>query len=387
MHYNFQTRVSSTRPSAIREFAGNVSKFDDGVDLTLGEPDFDTPERIKQAGIRAIEENKTKYTPDDGLRELRVSACAYFQREYGLKYDPDWEMMVTCGATEALDAAFRAVLGPGDEIIVPQPVYLGYEPLIRFCGAVPVYIDTAEDNYTLTPAKLDQACTGYTRALLLNYPNNPTGKVMNESEMQAVADWLDRHPDIMVISDEVYAGLTYHRRHISIASLNDLWSRTIVINGLSKSYAMTGWRIGFLAAPRRISDEIYKVHQNTVTCTASVSQYAAIEALKSSQETIEMRHAYERRAEYLYEAFKEMDLPVSMPGGAFYLFPDISKFGLSSLGFATMLLTKYHVGTVPGSAFGRAGEGHLRISYAAGMHELKELVRRMHLCLSELSGD
>ncbi len=387
MHYNFQTRVSSARPSVIREFAGNVSKFDDAVDLTLGEPDFNTPERIRQAGIRAIEENRTKYTPDDGIRELRAAACAYFKREYELEYDPDWEMMVTCGATEALDAAFRSVLGPGDEILVPQPVYLGYEPLIRFCGAVPVYMDTSENHFVLTPEMLEKACTGYTRALLLNYPCNPTGCVPTEGEMQAIADWLERHPDIMIISDEVYAGLTYHRRHISIASLNDLWNRTIVINGLSKSYAMTGWRIGFLAAPRRISDELYKVHQNTVTCAAAMSQYAALEALKSSQETVEMRHAYEKRAEYLCEALKEMDIPVNMPGGAFYLFPDISQFGLSSLGFATMLLQRYHVGTVPGSAFGKAGEGHIRISYAASMEQLKEFVRRMHLCVGAMAGD
>jgi aspartate/methionine/tyrosine aminotransferase len=387
MHYNFQTRVSSTRPSLIREFSGNVSRYDDAVDLTLGEPDFDTPERIRQAGIRAIEENRTRYTEDDGLRELRVAACAYFKREYELNYDPDWEMMVTCGATEALDAAFRSVLGPGDEILVPSPVYLGYEPLIRFCGAVPVYVDTSANHFVLTPAMLEEACTSYTRALLLNYPNNPTGKVLSEGEMQALADWLSRHPDIMIISDEVYAGLTYHRRHISIAALNDLWNRTIVINGLSKSYAMTGWRIGFLAAPRRISDELYKVHQNTVSCASSISQYAAVEALKSSEETVMMRHAYEERAEYLIEAFKALDIPVSMPGGAFYLFPDISQFGLSSLGFATLLLQKYHVGVVPGSAFGSSGEGCIRISYAASMEQLKVFVRRLHRCISSLTGE
>lgn len=384
MNYNFQFRVRSARPSILREFSNRTKEFADAVDLTIGEPDFDTPDRIKQAGNKAIQDNMTRYTKNDGIVELRQAACDYFQREYGLTYDPEWEMMVTCGATEALDSAFRAMLGPGDEIMLPAPIYTGYEPLIRFCGAMPVYIDTSDNDFVLTAEMLDRAYSSYSRCLLLSYPNNPTGAIMNRKQLQEIADWLGNHPDICVISDEVYAGLTFGSKHVSIASVNDMWNRTIVINGVSKSYAMTGWRIGFLAAPIRISDELYKVHQASVTCATAISQYAALEALKDSSDTKLMEQEYKRRIEYLYRELKRLDIPVVKPRGAFYIFPSIRKFGLTSFDFAKKLLDEYHVGVAPGTAFSAYGEGHIRISCASSMEQLQEFVRRFEKFISRL---
>lgn len=384
MNYNFQFRVRSARPSILREFSNRTKEFADAVDLTIGEPDFDTPDRIKQAGIKAIQDNMTRYTKNDGIVELRKAACDYFQREYGLTYDPEWEMMVTCGATEALDSAFRAMLGPGDEIMLPAPIYTGYEPLIRFCGAMPVYIDTSDNDFVLTAEMLDRAYSSYSRCLLLSYPNNPTGAIMNRKQLQEIADWLGNHPDICVISDEVYAGLTFGSKHVSIASVNDMWNRTIVINGVSKSYAMTGWRIGFLAAPIRISDELYKVHQASVTCATAISQYAALEALKDSSDTKLMEQEYKRRIEYLYRELKRLDIPVVKPRGAFYIFPSIRKFGRTSFDFAKKLLDECHVGVAPGTAFSAYGEGHIRISCASSMEQLQEFVRRFEKFISRL---
>ncbi|MFT3984606.1 MAG: aminotransferase class I/II-fold pyridoxal phosphate-dependent enzyme [Lachnospiraceae bacterium] len=377
MDYNFQMTVRSSRPSIIREFANKTKSFEDAVNLTLGEPDFHTPERIKQAGIRAIEEDHTGYTNNDGIYDLRKAACDYFQKNYGLTYDPEWEMMVTCGATEALEAAFRVMLGSGDEIMIPAPSYPGYEPLIRFCGAMPIYIDTSENNFILSADMLEKAYSSYSRCLLLSYPNNPTGAVMNKSQLQEIADWLTGHPEICVISDEIYAGLTYKEKHVSIASLNHLWERTIVINGVSKSHAMTGWRIGFLAAPIRISDELYKVHQAAVTCTASISQYAALEALKDASDTERMKQVYMERSEYLYGELVKMGFSVVKPKGAFYMFPSIRDFHMTSMEFATKLLDEFHVGVVPGTAFSTYGEGYIRLSYAASMEQLKEGVARL----------
>lgn len=384
MGYNFQMTVRSARPSIIREFANRTKSFSDSVDLTLGQPDFKTPERIKQAAIRAIENNYTGYTNNDGILELRKAACEYFERNYHLRYDPEWEMMITHGASEALEVALRTMLTAGDEVIIPAPIYPGYDPLIRFCGAMPVYVDTSSNNFVLNAKMLDKACTSYTRCLLLTYPCNPTGAVMDKMQLQEIADWLKKHPDICIISDEIYAGLTFEGNHVSIASIDNLWDRTIVINGVSKSHAMTGWRIGFLAAPIKISDEIFKVHQASITCATSISQYAALEALKDDSDTRYMREIYKERGNYLYKELSGMGFDVVKPRGAFYLFPSIKGFHMTSTEFATRLLEEYHVGVVPGNAFSVYGEGYVRMSFASSMEQLNECVRRLHMFMDKL---
>lgn len=384
-NYNFQITVRSARPSIIREFANETASYTDAVNLTLGQPDFYTPERIKQAAIRAIEENKTGYTNNDGIRELRVAACDYFKRNYQLEYDPDWEMMVTHGATEALDAAMRTMLSNGDEVIVPAPVYPGYESLIRFCGAVPIFVDTSPNHFVINRQMLDKVLTSYTRCLLLPYPCNPTGAVPTQKDLDEIAGWLRDHPEICVISDEVYAGLTFEGYHRSIASLGrDIWERSIIINGVSKSHAMTGWRIGFIAAPRRISDELYKVHQSIITCASSISQYAALEALKDDSDTERMRDIYRQRCDYLMSELQKLHFEVEKPKGTFYLFPSIKQFNMSSEQFSTRLLRQYHVGTVPGNAFSNFGEGFIRISFASSMEQLHTFIKRLNLFIRNL---
>ncbi|MEE3420743.1 MAG: aminotransferase class I/II-fold pyridoxal phosphate-dependent enzyme [Lachnospiraceae bacterium] len=378
MKYNFPREVHLQRPSMIREFSNKTKQWDDAINLTIGQPDFDTPQRIKQAGIKAIEEGHTGYTSNDGLQELREAACVYMKEKYGLTYDPNWEMIITDGATQALDSAFRALLSDGDEVIIPAPVYPGYTPLIRFLGAFPVLVDTRESNFILTPEQLDAAYTSYTKVVVLPYPNNPTGAMPSKEDLIALEEWFLAHPDVYIISDEIYSGLAYRKPHISIASLSqEMWERTLVINGLSKSHAMTGWRIGFLAGPRIIQDETYKVHQASVTCATSISQYAALEAVKSDAESIEMSKAYEERTRFVSDALKEMGFDVRVPDGAFYVFPSIARFGLNSVDFSNRLITDCHVGTVPGSAFSKYGEGYVRISVSASMDKLKEAMSRM----------
>lgn len=372
--------IQETQVSLIRTYSEAVSRYEDGINLTIGEPDFATPERIKQAGIHAIAENHTHYSPDEGLLCLREEASKYFAREFSLKYDPE-EILVTVGATEALDCVFRTVLSPGDEVLLPMPIYLGYDPLIRFAGAEPVYMDTTGDRFLVTPAMLDRYVTPYTRCLLLSYPNNPTGALMNREQLESIAAWLRRHPDILVISDEVYAGLTFAGKHVSIASLPGMKERTAVIQAVSKSYAMTGWRVGFLMAPRKLTAQLYKVHQDAVTSTSTISQYAAAEALKDSSETEMMCEAYKERAEYLYHALNALALNTAQPGGAFYVFPDISGTGMTSSEFADALMSEYHAGVIPGNAFGSAGEGYVRISCAADIGILKEFIHRLRLFL------
>lgn len=376
--YNFQITVRSARPSIIREFANETASYTDAVNLTLGQPDFHTPQRIKDAAIRAINDNKTVYTNNDGIKELRVEACRYFKRHYQLEYDPEWEMMITHGATEALDAAMRTMLSNGDEVIVPAPVYPGYESLIRFCGAVPIFVDTSSNHFVINRAMLDKVFTSYTRCLLMPYPCNPTGAVPTQKDLEEIAGWLDDHPDVCVISDEVYAGLTFEGRHRSIASFGKgIWERSIIVNGVSKSHAMTGWRIGFLAAPTRISDELYKVHQSIITCASSVSQYAALEALKDDSDTEYMCGIYKKRCDYLTAELKKLGFAVEKPKGAFYLFPSIRQFNMSSEEFSTRLLREYHVGTVPGNAFSNFGESYIRISFASSMEQLHEFIERL----------
>lgn len=386
MEYQFPSNVRSVRPSLIREFSNNVKQYKDAIDLTLGQPDFPTPERVKQAGIKAILENHTGYTKNDGIAELRQAAAKYLKEQSHVTYDPEWEIMVTCGATEAVDVAFRTILSGGDDVLIPAPAYAGYEPLIRFCGAVPKYIDTRDNDFILTAEMLDQAYTPYSRCLLLTYPNNPTGATLNKAQMDEIVAWLEKHPDIYVITDEIYSALTFEGSHISIASYPSIWSRCILISGVSKAYSMTGWRIGFLCAPIKISDELYKVHQMEVTCATSISQYAALEALKSDAESKEMCREYVKRSTYLYEELKKMGISVSRPKGAFYIFPSIKKFGLSSYDFCTKLLKEAHIGCVPGNAFSTYGEGYIRISTASSMAQLKEFADRFGRFISEFEA-
>lgn len=376
MNYYFPSNIRSVRPSIIREFSNKVKNFPDAIDLTLGQPDFPTPERVKRAAIDAIEKNHTGYTKNDGIEELRYQAAAYLKEHNHVTYDPEWEIMVTCGATEAVDVAFRTILSGGDEVMIPAPAYSGYEPLIRFCGAVPNYIDTSKNDFVLTPEMLEAAYTPYTRCLLLTYPNNPTGATLPREKMDPIVEWLEKHPDVAVISDEIYAPLTFTGEHVSIASYESMWERTILISGVSKAYSMTGWRIGFLCAPVKISDELYKVHQMEITCATSISQYAAYEALKSDKESIEMQQEYLKRSTYLYEELTRMGIEVSKPNGAFYVFPSIKKFGMNSFDFCMKLLDEKHIGTVPGSAFSHCGEGYVRISIASSMDKLEEFVNR-----------
>lgn len=378
MKYTFPRDVHLSRPSMIREFSNKTRQWDDSINLTIGQPDFDTPERIKEAAIRAIREGHTGYTSNDGMQELREAACTFMADNYGLHYDPDWEMIITEGATQALDTAFRALLSEGDEVVIPAPVYPGYAPIIRFCGAFPVLVDTRESEFILTPEQLDAVYSPYTKVVVLPYPNNPTGAMPSRGDLLALQEWFLEHPDVFVVSDEIYAGLAFRKPHISIASLSEeMWERTLVIGGLSKSHAMTGWRIGFLMGPRIIQDETYKVHQASVTCASSISQYAALEAVKSSEDTQMMSQAYLERTQFVSDALTQMGFDVRIPDGAFYVFPSVKPFGLSSTAFAERLLEDCHIGTVPGSAFSRFGEGYVRFSVAASMEKLQEAMERM----------
>jgi aminotransferase len=379
MAYEFEIPdcIRMTHSSLIRDYSTAVSAFEDGINLTIGQPDFHTPERIKKAAERAIEENRTGYTTDEGILELREAEAAYMKKSIHAEYDPKGEILVTCGATEALDAVIRTVCQKGMEVLVPAPVYCGYDPIIRFAGSVPKYFDTSGNHFVITREMLDQAYTPFTRCLLLASPNNPTGTVMSEQEMLEITQWLLDHPDVFVISDEIYASLTFDGMHRSLASNPALSERVIVISGVSKSYAMTGWRIGFICAPRQLIQQVYKIHQNEVSCAASISQYAALEALQSDKEPQQMCAEYKKRSMYLYHALRDMNMDVVQPGGAFYLFPSIRKFGMSSEQFAERLMEETHIGIVPGSAFSSYGEGYIRISAAASMENLQECIRRM----------
>lgn len=385
--YDIPDCVRWTHSSLIRDYSTAVHSYRDGINLTIGQPDFPTPERIKLAGIKAIEEDNTYYTDDEGLLELRQAEAAYQKKQNHVSYDPEGEILVTCGATQALDALFRTIGQKGMEVMIPAPAYSGYDPIIRFAGMVPKYFDTSKNAFQVNSEMLDQAYTSFTRCLLLTNPNNPTGVNLSASAMDGIAQWLYRHPDVFVISDEIYAALSFGGSHVSLASYPKLRERVIVISGVSKSYAMTGWRIGFLCAPRDLATQIYKVHQNEISCASSISQYAALEALQSQKEPEEMCREYEKRSRYLYHALRELDIEVIEPSGAFYLFPSIQKFGMTSEQFAKRFLKEKHVGTVPGSAFSQYGEGYIRISTAATMENLKECVVRLHSFIKQLEEE
>lgn len=378
-------KVTSLKPSGIRKFFDIVSEMKDAISLGVGEPDFDTPWFIRDEGIYSLEKGKTFYTSNAGLKDLRKEIAAYIKRTQALNYDPDNEIIVTVGGSEAIDIGLRAVINPGDEVIIPQPSYVSYEPCALLAGAKPVIINLkAENEFRLTPQELIEAITENTKVLILPYPNNPTGAIMEREDLEKIAK-IVVEKDILVMSDEIYSALTYKGRHVSIASLEGMKERTILINGFSKAYAMTGWRLGYACGPKDIIKQMTKIHQFAIMCAPTTSQYAAVTALKKGDEAVEqMRLSYNQRRRFLMNAFKEMGLDCFEPYGAFYVFPCIKEFSMTSEEFATKLLMEEKVAVVPGTAFGDCGEGFLRISYAYSLENLKEAVARIHKFVNKL---
>ena len=371
-------KIKTIEPSGIRKFFDIVSEMKDAISLGVGEPDFDTPWHIREEGIYSLEQGRTFYTSNAGLKELKEEVALYLKRRFRLEYDYQHEIMITVGGSEAIDAAFRAMLDPGDEVLIPQPSYVSYEPCVVLADGVPVVIELQEkDQFKLTRQQLLDAITDKTKILVMPFPNNPTGAVMTREDLQDIVDILIEK-DIYVISDEIYSELTYCGDHVSIAEFPGMKERTIVINGFSKSYAMTGWRLGYACGPRLILDQMLKIHQFAIMCAPTTSQYAAVEALRNGDEEVErMRSAYNQRRNFLMDAFQKMGLQCFEPFGAFYVFPCIKEFGMTSDEFATRLLKEEKVAVVPGTAFGACGEGFLRISYAYSIDDLKKALARL----------
>lgn len=367
------------QPSGIRKFFDIVAEMPDAISLGVGEPDFDTPWHIREAGIYSLEKGRTFYTSNAGLMELRKEIAAYYERKHRLTYDPVSETFITVGGSEAIDMALRAMLDPGDEVIIPEPCYVSYVPCARLAGGVPVTIPLKEYNeFRLTPEELEAAITEKTKVLVLAFPNNPTGAIMEEKDLVPIAK-ICRERDIFVVSDEIYGELTYTGKpHMTIASLPGMQERTIVINGFSKAYAMTGWRLGFAVGPKEIISQMLKLHQYAIMCAPTTSQYAGVEALRNGDEDVaKMREAYNQRRRYLVKELNDMGLHCFEPYGAFYVFPSIQHLGITSDEFATRLLEQEKLAVVPGTAFGDCGEGFLRISYAYSLAELKEALGRI----------
>ena len=382
-------RIVEIEPSGIRKFFDIVNEMEDAISLGVGEPDFDTPWHIRDEGIYSLEKGRTFYTSNAGLKELKVEIAKYLNRRFDLTYDYEHEIMVTVGGSEAIDIAMRAILDPGDEVLIPQPSYVSYVPCAILANGVPSTIELkAENEFRLTAEELEAAITPKTKLLVLPFPNNPTGSIMRRSDLEAIAKVILEH-DLFVLSDEIYSELTYgEEEHVSIASLPGMWERTITINGFSKSYAMTGWRLGYACGPRVIIEQMLKIHQFAIMCAPTTSQYAAIVAMRDcDKDVVHMREAYDQRRRYMLNAFKEMGLPCFEPKGAFYLFPDIREFGIPSEEFATRLLKAKKLAVVPGDAFGDCGEGFLRISYAYSLEELKTAVGRLAEFVEELRAE
>jgi aminotransferase len=371
--------------SGIRKFFDIVSEMDDAISLGVGEPDFDTPWKIRDEAIYSLEMGRTFYTSNAGLKELKVEISHYLDRRFDLSYDPVKEMLITVGGSEAIDIALRAMLDPGDEVLIPQPSYVSYVPCTILAGGKPVIINLQEkDQFRLTAREIEEAITDKTKILVLPFPNNPTGAVMERQDLEAVAKVVREH-DLYVLSDEIYAELTYLENHVSIAALPGMKERTVLINGFSKAYAMTGWRLGYACAPAPIVEQMLKIHQYAIMCAPTTSQYAAVEAVKNCDaEVAQMREEYDGRRKYLLRRFQEMGLSCFEPFGAFYVFPSIQQFGMTSEEFATRLLQSKKVAVVPGTAFGDCGEGFLRISYAYSLDNLKEALDRLGAFLDEL---
>lgn len=378
-------KVKQIKPSGIRKFFDIVSEMDDAISLGVGEPDFDTPWHIREEGIYSLEKGRTFYTSNAGLSELKIEISKYLDRRFDLKYDPSDEIMITVGGSEAIDGALRAMLDVGDEVILPQPSYVSYEPCIVLADGVPVIVELKEENdFKLTREQLEKAVTDKTKILIMPFPNNPTGAIMTKEELQPIVDFVIEH-DLFVISDEIYSELTYSGNHVSIGAFPGMKERIIVINGFSKSYAMTGWRLGYACGPKVILKQILKIHQFAIMCAPTTSQYAAIEALRHGDDDVEkMRDEYDRRRRFLLNAFDEMGIECFEPYGAFYMFPSIKKFGMSSDEFATRLLKEEKIAVVPGTAFGDCGEGFLRISYAYSIDDLKAALERIGRFIEKL---
>ncbi len=381
-------KVTELKPSGIRKFFDIVSEMKDAISLGVGEPDFDTPWHIRDEGIYALERGRTFYTSNSGLKDLRFEISEYLKRTQGLEYNPDNEIIVTVGGSEAIDIGLRAIINDGDEVIIPQPSYVSYEPCAILAGAKPVIINLkAENEFRLTPEELLAAITDKTKILILPYPNNPTGAIMEREDLEKIAKIIIEK-DILVMSDEIYAALTYKEKHVSIAEIDGMKERTILINGFSKAYAMTGWRLGYACAPKELIQQMTKIHQFAIMCAPTTSQYAAISALKNGDADVEnMRKAYNQRRRFLMNAFKEMKLECFEPFGAFYVFPSIKEFNMTSEEFATRLLMEEKVAIVPGTAFGDCGEGYLRISYAYSIESLKEAIGRLERFITRLRAN
>ena len=378
-------KIVNIKPSGIRKFFDIVSEMEDAISLGVGEPDFDTPWHIRDEGIYAFERGKTFYTSNAGLKDLRLEISKYLQHSQNVTYDSDCEILVTVGGSEAIDIGLRAVINPGDEVIIPQPSYVSYEPCAILAGAKPVILELrAEDEFRLTPELLLSKITEKTKILILPFPNNPTGAIMEREDLEKIAKILIEK-DILVMSDEIYSELTYSGKHVSITSIKGMKERTILINGFSKAYAMTGWRLGYACGPKEIIKQMTKIHQYAIMCAPTTSQYAAIEALKNGDEDVlKMRQAYNMRRRFLMDAFKKMNLKCFEPFGAFYVFPCIKEFGMTSEEFATRFLKEEKVAVVPGTAFGDCGEGFLRISYAYSLENLKVAIGRLEKFVEKL---
>ena len=370
--------ITEIKPSGIRKFFDIVSEMKDAISLGVGEPDFDTPWHVRDEGIYSLEKGRTFYTSNAGLMELKEEICNYLDRRCHLNYNPKNEVIVTVGGSEGIDIAMRAMLDPGDEVLIPQPSYVSYEPCCLLAGGKPVIIELkAENEFRLTKQELLDAITDKTKLLVLPFPNNPTGAIMEKEDLEAIAEVIIEK-DIFVLSDEIYSELSYKEDHVSIASLPGMKERTILINGFSKAYAMTGWRLGYACGPKEIIEQMLKIHQFAIMCAPTTSQYAAVEAMRNGDEDVaKMREAYNQRRRYLMHAFREMGLECFEPFGAFYVFPCIKEFGMTSEEFATRFLEEEKVAVVPGTAFGDCGEGFLRISYAYSLDNLKVALNRM----------
>ena len=380
-------KIVTIPPSGIRKFFDIVSEMKDAISLGVGEPDFDTPWHIREEGIYSLEKGRTFYTANAGLRDLRVEIHNYLKRRCSLNYDPDKEILVTVGGSEAIDIAMRAMLDPGDEVLVPQPSFVSYVPCAVLAGGVAVPIELEEkDEFRLTPEKLREKITPKSKILVLPFPNNPTGAVMRQEHLEEIAKIVEEH-DLFVLSDEIYGELTYGEEHVSIASIPGMRERTVLINGFSKAFAMTGWRLGYACAPEIILKQMLKIHQFAIMCAPTTSQYAAIDAMKNSDEDVRhMRESYDQRRRYLLHAFEEMGLECFEPLGAFYAFPSIKRFGMTSDECANRLLQEEKVAVVPGTAFGDSGEGYLRVSYAYSLKSLKEALGRIERFVKRLDG-
>lgn len=380
-------KIVTIRPSGIRKFFDIASERKDVISLGVGEPDFDTPWHIRDEGIWSLEKGRTFYTSNSGLMELREEICRYTQRKADVSYDPKSEVIITVGGSEAIDIAMRAMLDPGDEVLIPQPSYVSYEPCTILTDGKPVIIELKNENeFRLTAEELREAITDRTKILVMPFPNNPTGAIMERKDLEEIAR-ICVEKDLFVLSDEIYSELTYGKQHVSIASMPGMRERTILINGFSKAFAMTGWRLGYACGPKDIIAQMTKIHQFAIMCAPTTSQYAAVEALKNGDKDVEMmRESYDERRRFLMHAFREMGLPCFEPYGAFYVFPCIKEFGMTSEEFALKLLDDQNLAVVPGSAFGGSGEGFLRISYAYSLKNLKIAMERLSAFLTKLRG-